>query len=74
MKVEYARVERKTKCHTPGQVKYMIQQGWKVEKMDGIRPIAICEVCGLPILDENDYIRDVEGVYWHKHCDAENGG
>jgi len=74
MNVQYTRIERRRKDHTEGQIKYMIGRGWKVEFVDGKEPIDTCEVCGLPIMDQNDLDQDREGISWHKSCQTENGG
>lgn len=50
-------------------LKMLVDMGWKVEDIDGhAATIMTCENCGLPIMENDQYEDDGEGVYWHVTC------
>lgn len=49
-----------------------VPAGAVIEAVDGREVDGICEVCGMPVFDDEDYIQDSEGVIWHKNHETSN--
>lgn len=46
--------------------RYPVSECWIIDAIDDVEVIAMCEVCGEPITEEQEYLCDSEGVFWHK--------
>jgi len=57
------------KGHT-GLVKHISQvpRHGHIDSVDGSQCYGLCESCGAPILEGQDYQRDSEGIMWHFRC------
>jgi hypothetical protein len=64
MKIDWVKTEYGT-CDEVDKV----PKGAKIEAVDDVLCVGICEVCEKPILETEDYFADYEGCYWHKACD-----
>lgn len=68
--VELSRCQRKTlDISKIEDVLPHARDGWVVDSVDEIDCRGLCEDCGLPILEGQQYYRDEEGVIWHAACE-----
>ena len=46
---------------------YDIMEG--EENTEGGAILGACETCGGPIIEDDDYLSDEDGIIWHRECD-----
>lgn len=49
-----------------------LREGWDVESVDGLPIYGVCATCGIPVLEYEDAVFDVDGDVWHRACDGED--
>lgn len=64
MQIEWEKIEY-GKCDSLDKV----PEGARIETIDDVLCMGLCEVCKKPVLQTDDYFADDEGCYWHKACD-----
>lgn len=53
------------------EVKSLISRGFVIDSVDDEECVGMCEICGMPITESQQYETDCEGIAWHKSCAAE---
>lgn len=72
MKIIVSRTETKTidaDHFNPGFVLALYKLGFFIQEIDGKALLGICEYCGMPVLDGDDYREDEDSIIWHTACE-----
>lgn len=69
MKVSMSRMQQKEVEAGDGfDFMQFVNQGWSIDYIDGRLVAGMCEDCTRPILEDEEYNCDEEGITWHKSC------
>ena len=68
-----------SKCHEAivkidkiADVVPFLREGWDVDSVDGLPIYGVCATCGVPVLEYEDAVFDVDGDVWHRECAGED--